>query len=89
MAKIEYHVGCGGVSGEIYAGTLRKIKSGTIWNTRSVVTDEAIVAVRDHMASKLPGGQGICKFTWKCADGKYITLALEIDPPEKDRATES
>ena len=44
----DYHVSAG-VFGEIYAGTLMPKKDGKpqMWRNKSVVTDEAITAVRD------------------------------------------
>lgn len=50
----EYHVHCGCFG--IYAGTVKKLKSGEIWNNKSEVTNEAIEAVRDWLVVELLGG---------------------------------
>ena len=78
----DYHVSAG-VFGEIYAGTLMPKKEGKpqMWRNKSVVTDEAIVAVRDYMTSecldakngKMQGG-----FEWKRKDGKKVLLLVKV-----------
>lgn len=45
----DYHVGCG-IAG-IYAGTVKK--NGIEWQNKSLVTDEAIDAVRDYLMLQL------------------------------------
>ena len=79
----EYHVSAG-IFGEIYAGTLMPKKDGKpqMWRNKSVVTDEAICAVRDYMMSecldekngKLHGG-----YEWKRKDGKKVLLLVKVD----------
>ena len=52
-----------------------------MWRNKSVVTDEAIVAVRDYMTSecldekngKMQGG-----FEWKRKDGKKVLLLVKV-----------
>lgn len=78
----EYHVSAG-LFGEIYAGTLMPKKDGKPqeWRNKSVVTDEAICAVRDFMASecldekngKMQGG-----YEWKRKDGKKVVFLLKV-----------
>lgn len=80
---LDYHVSAG-VFGEIYAGTLMPKKDGKpqMWRNKSVVTDEAINAVRDHMMSeclnekegKLQGG-----YEWKRKDGKKVVLIVKVE----------
>ena len=82
----EYHVGAGVF--EIYAGTLDK--SGTKWKSKSVVTEEAIAAVRDYMLddclgiqdgpleqAKTNGG-----YAWTRKDGSVVELRILVK--EKD-----
>lgn len=47
----DYHVGAGEITGEIYAGVLTK--NGKSWRNRSIVTDAAICAVRDHLINQM------------------------------------
>lgn len=78
----EYHVSAG-LFGEIYAGTLMPKKDGKPqeWRNKSVVTDEAICAVRDFMIGecldekngKMQGG-----YEWKRKDGKKVVLLLKV-----------
>ena len=79
----EYHVGCGQISGEIFAGTLSK--DGSRWLNRSVVTDEAINAVRDRfmeMAGRDMQNTYGLRRTRK--DGGKATLMLKIEGGSKD-----
>lgn len=78
----EYHVSAG-IFGEIYAGTLMPKKEGKpqMWRNKSIVTDEAICAVRDFMMSeclnekegKTQGG-----YEWKRKDGKKVMLLVKV-----------
>lgn len=79
----DYHVSAG-MFGEIYAGTLMPKKDGKpqMWRNKSVVTKEAINAVRDYMISeclnekegKLQGG-----YEWKRKDGKKVVLIVKVE----------
>lgn len=78
----DYHVGCG-LFGDIYAGTFlpQKADKPPIWRNKTVVTQEAICAVRDHILSecineekgKTQGG-----YEWAYKDGKKITLIVQV-----------
>lgn len=73
----DYHVGTGEISGEIYAGTLSKDK--TKWKDRTIVTDEAICAVRDHLVNKLTvENLKQYGYEWTRKDGKKVTLMISI-----------
>ena len=75
----EYHVSSGAFG--IYAGTVNpKRKDGLqTWKTKTDVTDEAIIAVRDYM--KL---QAKCEksnyysYIWEKENGEKLILSLEI-----------
>lgn len=78
----DYHVSAG-VFGEIYAGTLMPKKDGKpqMWRNKSVVTDEAIVAVRDYMASECldeKNGKTQGGYEWKRKDGKKVLLLVKV-----------
>lgn len=85
----EYHVSAG-IFGEIYAGTLMPERSGKpqMWRNKSVVTDEALCAVRDYMAQellkesegKLEGG-----YEWDRKDGKTIQLLIKVVDKHADK----
>ena len=70
----EYHVGCGIAA--IYAGTLNK--RGDMWVHKSNVTDEAVMAVMQHMYFELPEGEKKFAYAIKANDGKYLRLMLEV-----------
>ena len=70
----EYHVGCG-LAG-IYAGTLKK--SGIEWQNKTLVTDEAVDAVRDYLMLQLKQGEHCTGFEWKTKDGRSIKLMLSV-----------
>ena len=76
----QYHVGYNPAAGKIFAGTINK--KGDKWVNNSDVTDEALVAVRDHfMAVKAaqednPEAVG---YQWQLSDGHTITLKLTLD----------
>lgn len=74
----DYHVGTGEISGEIYAGTLSKDK--TKWQNRTLVTDEAVCAVRDHLLNKL-AAENLKQYgyEWTRKDGKKVTLQVSIE----------
>ena len=72
-----YHVGAGEISGEIYAGTLSKDMKK--WKNRTVVTDEAICAVRDHLVNKMTlEKQSSYGYEWSRKDGKKIVLSVAV-----------
>lgn len=70
----EYHVGCG--VDKIFAGTLTK--GGKYWRQNSDVTDEAIIAVIQHMYFRLDEGESSMAYAIKLNDGKYARLKLEV-----------
>ena len=79
----EYHVGCGPISGEIFAGTLSKDKSK--WLNRSVATDEAINAVRDHLVSMARiDKRNTYGYEWTLKNGGKVTLMVKIEEESKD-----
>lgn len=81
----EYHVGCGVF--EIYAGTLNKEK--TLWKAKTIVTDEAIEAVRDYMLrhllgecdSKIAVESG---YAWELEGGQTVELRVVFKPNMKE-----
>lgn len=74
----EYHVSCG-IMG-IYAGTVKK--NGKEWLNKSCVTEEAIEAVRDYMASNIHE-TGSFGYSWKRKDGKTVKLIATIQEGER------
>ena len=71
----EYHVGCG-IAG-IYAGTVKA--NGEEWKDKSIVTDEAIRAVRDYLCNELHGKPGSNVIEWTRKGGETVTLTLTIE----------
>ena len=82
----EYHVVCG-MAG-IYAGTVKP--NGMEWENKSLVTDEAIAAVRDHMCGEIHAQAagnartGSVQYEWKAKDGRVVTLTLKVEEGEAD-----
>ena len=77
----EYHV-AGGLAG-IYAGTLTK--EGTSWKNKTLVTDEAINAVRDHLVAQCEqAGMATATYEWQRNDGKRVQLVVRIKEAESD-----
>ena len=80
----EYHIGCG-LAG-IYAGTLKPNKNPnkpTEWKDKTMVTDEAIEAVRDWIVWDCLGGLDCSKgarggYTWTLKDGRTVKLLVSI-----------
>lgn len=77
----DYHVSAG-VFG-IYAGTLMPKKDGKpqMWRNKSDVTDEAICAVRDYMATECldeKSGKVCGGYEWKREDCKKVMLLIKI-----------
>lgn len=75
-----YHVQCNPDTGIINAGTVNKQK--TKWVNRTNVTEEALMAVRDHLLfvaekNHLEEGAG---YRWDRGDGYSISLKVEILP---------
>ena len=72
-----YHVGTGEITGEIYAGVLAKdCKS---WRSRSIVTDAAICAVRDHLINQMEQSkQDWFGYEWSRKDGKKVVLSVAV-----------
>lgn len=79
MAK--YHVG-GGLAG-IYAGTFNK--EGISWQSKTLVTNEAINAVRDHLVAQCEqAGMTTATYEWQRNDGKRVQLVVRIKEAESD-----
>lgn len=68
----EYHVGLN-KDGEIIAGL--KSKTGK-WTNNSVVTDETLTAVRDHLLAKIQKENKDITFGWHYSNGKTLMLKL-------------
>ena len=84
----EYHVGSSPITGEIYAGTSKQIKTGSVWINKSHVTDEAIAAVREHMLSKMKADDSGFQYEWRRkADGKIVRLTLTVEDADKSEET--
>ena len=75
----EYHVGCG-LAG-IYAGTLKPKKKDE-WLNKSLVTDEAIDAVRDYLFMNMKSGDKTNGYSWKLKDSRTIELVVRVHPAE-------
>lgn len=72
-----YHVGAGEISGEIYAGVLSS--NSKTWRNKTVVTDEALCAVRDHLVDKMTiEGTDYYGYEWTRKDGKKVVLSVTI-----------
>ena len=69
----EYHVGCG-IAG-IYAGTVNK--KGDEWLQKSDVTQEAIMAVIEHMYFEIRNGENAYALATKMHNGDYVRLTIE------------
>ena len=81
MAK--YHVGCNLETGVIAAGTTNK--KGDKWINCSEVTEEALLAVRNHFLRLAEKEQTTeYGYRWDYDDGSAITLKVvyEKNPPE-------
>lgn len=79
----KYHVGRGFISGAIYAGTLPGDKIRGL--DRSIVTDEAIMAVCDHMIDMAYGEhRDTYEYEWRMKDGGKVTLMVKIEEGSKD-----
>ena len=76
----EYHVGCG-IAG-IYAGMVKANKEE--WRSKSLVTDEAINAVRDFLLDELHGNCGTNSREWTRKDGKTVTLMIKVEEVKTD-----
>ena len=73
----EYHVGCG-LAG-IYAGTLKPKKKDE-WQNKSLVTEEAICAVRDYLFAEMKPGDKMNGYRWNLKDGRTVELAVSVYP---------
>lgn len=71
----EYHVGCGAFG--IYAGTLNN-KNKTLWQNKSNVTNEAILAVAEYLLKNKIG----LRFTYE--DAEYELRVVPEPPKEGD-----
>ena len=76
----EYHVGCGFAG--IYAGTLMPKREGKpqMWRSKSDVTDEALVAVRDYLYDQfIKNGKTQGGYEWTRKDGKIVSLLVVVE----------
>ena len=72
-----YHVGASPITGEIYAGTLSKDLQS--WKNKTLVTDEAICAVRDHLVNAMTiEHKDWYGYEWTRKDGKKVILSAAI-----------
>lgn len=76
----EYHVGCG-IAG-IYAGTLKQ--NGIEWRNKSLVTDEAIDAVRDYLMFQKKDGETHFGYEWDLKNGGKVQLLIMVETPKGD-----
>lgn len=82
MAK--YHVGCG-MAG-IYAGTVKP--NGIEWRNKSLVTDEAIDAVRDYLMNEfIKDGKKVGGYEWKTKAGRTVELLVRVKEGANDENT--
>ena len=69
----EYHVGC--LPTGIYAGTIKDC----MWKSKSEVTEEAIIAVRDYMKQELlTDGTKTSGYEWDMPDGSIMQLLVSV-----------
>ena len=72
-----YYVGTGEITGEIYAGVLSK--DSRTWRNRSIVTDEAICAVLDHLINQMEQNkQEWFGYEWTRKDGRKVVLSISV-----------
>lgn len=75
----EYHVGCGAFG--IYAGTLNS-KNKSLWQNKSVVTDEAVSAVAQYLLQENKD----LLFT---RDGVRYRMAITPEPPKEGETNDA
>ena len=80
ITMANYHVGCG-IAG-IYAGTLKK--NGNEWLNKSLVTDEAIDAVRDYLMLQKKDGDTFFGYEWSLKGGGKVKLSVEVEASKGD-----
>lgn len=84
-----YHIGFIKDSGKIYAGTLTK--NGKKWINKNDVTEEALIAVRNHFINlrehqeDKPAEIG---YQWPLENGYALTLKLVISAPPAETKEE-
>lgn len=78
-----YHVGTSSETNIIYAGTVNK--RGDKWVNKSVVTDECLVAVRDHFIHIMQKEETKeVGYRWTLSDGNAIELTVKVlENPEE------
>lgn len=81
----EYHVSTSDISGAIYAGEGDVRSDGIVWDNKSEVTKEAIIAVMAHMLYRISNAKWDVtydKYSFayanKTRDGRYLRLKLEV-----------
>jgi len=77
-----YHVGFNPETNQIYAGTVNK--KGDKWVNNSEVTEECLLAVRDHFL-RIAEKEQIPEvgYRWEFSDGMDIALKIHINKPEE------
>lgn len=76
----EYHVACGFAG--IYAGTVKP--NGHEWRNKSLVTDEAICAVRDYLMGEfITKGVTQGGYEWETKDGRTVSLRIRVEKVEE------
>ncbi len=79
----QYHVGCGPISGAIYAGTLNK--KGDMWLNKTDVTEEALASVRDHLEYQAQKEkQSTFGYEWTKKNGTVVQLLIKILSPQEE-----
>ena len=71
----DYHVLASGLTGDIYAGRLDP--KGRLWAARSMVTEEAVMAVADHVMKQYDG-EMVAKFD--AQDGTRVRVEIVVSP---------
>ena len=77
-----YHVGCNLENNVIYAGTVNKKQDK--WLTQTEVTDEALLAVRNHFLKLAEQEQtNEVGYRWTFDNNKMVTLKVVIEDVEE------
>ena len=73
----DYHVGAGGLTGDIYAGQIDLQVHR--WVVRSTVTEEAVTAVADHVMMQ-HDGEMVARFD--APDGTRMRVEIVVSPDD-------
>lgn len=79
-----YHVNCNKDTNIIYAGTINK--KGDKWVNNSPVTEECLLAVREHLLN-IAKKENVNEigFHWEMEDGSMIALKVITMTPEETK----